>query len=72
MLGVISKRVAIFVREFLKPSRCYDEDLKLGKNWRSVFLFYNCTIIRVYGCPYPLYILPKYIPKRLEIVELFW
>lgn len=49
-----------------------NDKLKLDHNWGDIFTYKECTVIRVYACPQPPHILPKYIPPRLAIVEFFW
>lgn len=71
MLGDVTKRVPMGVRKLIKPSRCYDDDRKLGHDWGSIFLFEDYSIKSVYGFPQPPHLLPKYIPKRLGIIEFF-
>ena len=35
-------------------------------------MFKESTLMRVYACPQPPHILPKYVPPRLAIIEFFW
>lgn len=71
MLGDIVERVTRYFRKLIKPSKCFDEGKQLGHDRGSIFLFESYTIIRVYWCPQPSHILPKFVPERLGIVEFF-
>ena len=55
----------------LRPS-FLDEKTKLEHNSGDIFLFKECTLMRVCTCPQPPHILPKYLPPRLAIIEFFW
>ena len=59
------------LRPLLRPSFLDDKN-KLDHNWGDIFLFKECTLMRVYACPQPPHILPKYFPPRLAIIEFFW
>ena len=48
-----------------------DEKNRLDHNWGDIFLFKECTLMRVYPCPQPPHILHKYLPPRLAIIEFF-
>ncbi len=45
---------------------------KLDHNWGDIFLFPTFSLMRVYGCPQPPHILPKFIPPKLGIIEFIW
>ncbi len=44
----------------------------LDHNWGDIFLFSTFSLMRIYGCPQPPHILPKFIPPRLGIIEFIW
>ena len=45
-LGVVVERVPRSLRKLLKPSKCFDDNMKpLEHDWGSVFLLENATII---------------------------
>lgn len=56
----------------IRPSACPNGDRVLSHDWASLFLFAIFEIIRVFGCPQPPHVLPKYIPERLGQLEFFW
>ena len=64
------ERVPRVVQKFLRPTLCYDE-VKLSHNWGDILLFGNTTIMRLYGCTHPPYILPRFVLERLGILEFF-
>ena len=64
-------RAPSILKTFLRPY-FLDEKLKLDHNWGDIFLFKESSLMRVYACPQPPYVLPKYVPPRLAIVEFFW
>lgn len=72
MLDSNLERVPQDVRKLLKPSRCYDGDCKLEHDWGDLFLFENFAIMRVYACPQPPHVLPKFVLESLGIMEFFW
>ena len=55
----------------LRPSLLL-EGKRIDHNWGDIFLFPTFSLMRVYGCPQPPHILPKYIPPRLRIIEFIW
>lgn len=59
------------LKTLLRPS-FLDEKTKLDHTWGDIFWFKECTLMRVYACPQPSDILPKYLPPRLPIIEFFW
>ena len=63
MIGLIIERIPRSVRKVLKPKIFFDAGMKLTHDWGSVFLFEEYIVIRVFGCPQPPHILPKYLPK---------
>lgn len=58
-------------KTLLRPS-FLDDKVKLDHNWGDEFMFKECTLMRVYACPQPPHILPKYLPPGLAIIEFFW
>ena len=53
-LGVIVERVPRSLRKLLKPSKCFDDNMKpLEHDWDSIFFLESATIIRVYDFPHP-------------------
>ena len=42
---------------------------RLGHNWGDIFLFPTFSLMRVYGCPLPPHIFPKFILPKLAIIE---
>lgn len=49
------------LKTFLRPL-FLEEKTKLDHNWGSIFLFNECTLMRVFACPQPPHLLPKYLP----------
>ena len=45
------------------------ESKRLDHNWGDIFLFPTFSLMRVYGCPQPPHMFPKFIPPRLAISE---
>ena len=72
MIGCIIERVPRNVRKVFRPKWCFDAGKQLTHDWGSVFLFEEYIIIRIFGCPHPPHIVPKYVPERLGLVEIFW
>ena len=72
MIGLIVERIPRSVRKVVKPKLCFDVGKQLTHDCGSVFLFEDYTVIRIFGCPQPPHILPKYVPERLGLVEMFW
>ena len=64
-------RAPSVLKTLLRPS-FLNEKMKLDYNWGDIYFFKECTLMRVYACPHPPHILPKYLPPRLAIIEFFW
>jgi hypothetical protein len=71
MLDKKLHRAPDVLKFILRPQHAR-ETIKLDHNWGDVFAFPECTIFRVYACPQPPHVPPKYLPPRLAIVEFFY
>lgn len=59
------------LKYILRPQHARD-NVKLDHDLGSIFSFPECNIFRVFACPQPPHILPKYLSPRLAIIEFFW
>lgn len=72
--GMLDKklhRAPDILKFILRPLHARDT-IKLDHNWGDIFSFPECTIFRVYACPQPPHVLPKYLLPRLTIAKFFW
>ena len=63
-------RAPSILRTLLRPL-ILDDKLKLDHNWGDIFSFKESSLMRVYACPQPPHMLPKYLPPKLAIIEFF-
>ena len=61
----INDRVPRGVRMLIRPSTCPNGDNILSHDWASLFLYEKKLVIRVFGCPHPPHVLPRYVLERL-------
>ena len=72
MLGSKLERLPRLIRKIVRPTMFFDDEGPIDHDWGSSFLLANCTVIRIFGCSQPPHFLPRYVPERVGVVEIFW
>lgn len=62
-------RVPKEILDFLRPME-RRPDLGIQHNWGVFILHYDCIVIRFYGFPIGLHVLPRFVPMRIGFLEV--
>ena len=71
MLGSKLERLLRLIRKIVRPTMCSDDEGPIDHDWGSPFLSGNYTMIRIFGCSQTPHFLPRYVPERVSVVEIF-